>query len=138
MISIRAPDLVLKDKSKMGMEVVFPIKENIMESQDPKDKLIHSAVNNCLDPNFKENLVEGQANIPDRNEDLEIDITECSPSSESGLVDGASRMVLKLPVHSVIPQWGLIKVLSCAMLNHQYLRIEQWDQCLMDLTNHFC
>ncbi|GKU98881.1 hypothetical protein SLEP1_g11816 [Rubroshorea leprosula] len=82
------PDLELKEKSKMGTEVLFPNKESRMASQDPEDKLMHS-VNDCHDHSFnKETVVEGQAKIPDKNEDVELDITECSQSSEHGLVDG--------------------------------------------------
>ena len=72
------PDLEPKDKSKLMMDVVLSNNENGSSPHDPKDKFMHCA-SNCEDHNFGEETLYGvgQAKIPEGNEDMEINITEC-------------------------------------------------------------
>ncbi|XVF59330.1 hypothetical protein PTKIN_Ptkin07bG0267100 [Pterospermum kingtungense] len=81
MVIIMGPDLEPKDKSKTMLEVVSNNKENGNLPPDSKDKFIQ-CVSNCEDQSLGEETLcgVGQAKIPKGNEDLEIDITECSNS----------------------------------------------------------
>ncbi|XP_022751232.1 uncharacterized protein LOC111299952 [Durio zibethinus] len=70
-----------KDKSKTMMEVVSSNNENGNLPHDSKDKFMH-CVSNCEDHNFGEETLYGvgQAKISQGNEDMEINITECTNS----------------------------------------------------------
>ncbi|XWS41819.1 hypothetical protein CRYUN_Cryun17cG0115800 [Craigia yunnanensis] len=72
------PDLEPKDKSKPMMDVVSSNNENGSLPHDSKGKSMHCA-SNCEDHNFGEVTLYGvgQAKIPEGNEDMEINITEC-------------------------------------------------------------
>ena len=80
------PDLESKDKLKKMMEVVSNKNENGNLPHDSKDKFMH-CVSNCEDHNFGEETLHGvgQANIPEGNEDMEINITECINSGTDRL-----------------------------------------------------
>ncbi|XP_007047441.2 PREDICTED: uncharacterized protein LOC18611234 isoform X2 [Theobroma cacao] len=75
------PDLEPKDKSETMMEVVLNNNENGSLPHDSKDKLMH-CVSNCEDHIFAEETLygEGQAKIPEGDEYMEINITECTNS----------------------------------------------------------
>ncbi|XWS45195.1 hypothetical protein CRYUN_Cryun15aG0115400 [Craigia yunnanensis] len=81
MVIIMGPDLESKDKSKTMMEVVSNKNENGNLPHDAKDKFMY-CVSNCEDHNFgEETLYEvGQGKISEGNEDMEINITECTNS----------------------------------------------------------
>ncbi|XVF15471.1 hypothetical protein REPUB_Repub09cG0156500 [Reevesia pubescens] len=76
------PDLEPKYNSKTMMEVVSNDNENGSLPQDSKDKFMH-CVSNCEHNNFGEETLYGigKAKIPEGNEDMEINITECTNSS---------------------------------------------------------
>lgn len=75
------PDLEPKDNSKTMMDVVSSKNETGSLPHDSEDKFMHCA-SNCEDQDFGEETLYGvgQAKIPEGNEDLEINITECTNS----------------------------------------------------------
>ncbi|XVF61288.1 hypothetical protein PTKIN_Ptkin08bG0118300 [Pterospermum kingtungense] len=88
MIISMGPDLEPKDMSKTMMEVVSSDDKNVSLPHDSKDEFMHCA-SNSEDHNFGEETMFGveQASIPKGNEDMEINITECTNSGGDRLAD---------------------------------------------------
>ncbi|XVE87039.1 hypothetical protein DITRI_Ditri18aG0083900 [Diplodiscus trichospermus] len=81
MIISMGPDLDPKDKSETMMDAVLCNNDNRSLPHESKDEFMLCA-SNCEDHNFGEETLYGvgQAKIPDGNEDMEINITECTNS----------------------------------------------------------
>ncbi|KAK9273936.1 hypothetical protein L1049_018748 [Liquidambar formosana] len=82
--------LDLEGKSENAMEVLAN-EDNGNVLEDPNDKLL-SCASNYEDNTFDmEALLGEQSTAPDRSEDMEINITECTDSSNLGLVEADNQ-----------------------------------------------
>ncbi|KAM3685504.1 hypothetical protein ACJW31_11G122800 [Castanea mollissima] len=89
------PDLELKGKSKAAMEVSVS-KENAIVLQGPEDKLLKCATNcqETHDNTFSmETLLVKRITEQDGSENMEVNITDCTNSTDAGLVESECQDV---------------------------------------------
>jgi len=89
------PDLELKGKSKAAMEVSIS-KENAIVLQGLEDKLLQCATNcqETHDNTFSmETLLVKRITEQDGSENMEVNITDCTNSTNAGLVEGECQDV---------------------------------------------
>ncbi|GMY24662.1 hypothetical protein FCV25MIE_19904 [Fagus crenata] len=81
------PDLELKGKSKVATEVSVS-KENTIVPQGPEDKLLQCATNHQRNTFSMETVLVKRTTEQDGSENMEVNITDCTNSTDAGLVEG--------------------------------------------------
>lgn len=81
------PDLELKGKSKVATEVSVS-KENTIVPQGPEDKLLQCATNHQGNTFSMETVLVKRTTEQDGSENMEVNITDCTNSTDAGLVEG--------------------------------------------------